>query len=274
MPTLTYTLREAREQVRRSRLGILTPLVARIEDALPGDEPDWAQQPSNEVLDDACRDAVRRINLASGSEQNVQTISLAVDAQTADGPYTVNLSDLSVRAGMINNLRDAWWQDASGNYYPLTSRTWAQWGRDGSTPGVMDMDAATPTRYLLQGQTLTLWPAPDTAGTLTLRCGVGLLPPLTDISVFAGLPDDCWADLLDLIAVGAARANIDDTAMQARVATIDAKGALSRICTAIGWQDRRQQGGFVPLTGRRYDAAYTGRTDVSSQYADYETGEA
>lgn len=213
----------------RYRIGLRTPLEAGIPGAQSGDCPDWDPEPSNMKLDSFIDSACDIINQQVGVSGDSQIRSLAISAQTADGPYCVDLGSLSGYPDRsVMGVRRAWWDDGGGPS-PLQARFLAdltrendQWAND---------EASTPTMFAVEGYTLYLMASPSAAGTLKFMCSTGLVAPQSDNDTFQGIPETFDSALLYIAIVQYGKAEAGDAEMAARAKafTSDAAAGMSKL---------------------------------------------
>ena len=235
---MNTTLGQMKDQIRR-HLGITPP----IDDpevyphAMPGDAPDYAPVPTNPTIEQFIQNAVSDINLDAGSGFETNILSRDVEAQTENGPlriplsgegFTINGQVAETLDGFsINRVRDAWWIMEDGGATRL------MWARDLDTLArdryrYMSYPPGTPFRYAIEGYAIWLIPAPAAAGTLQIRAGLGILPPLTNSDTLNGMPADCASSFVDIVAFEIADAMPDNPEMQAKVARLAPKAERSR----------------------------------------------
>lgn len=158
-----------------------------------GDPAATHPRPSNRVIDKMLDEALSEFCVECGF-QVATTVTESVDAQTADGPYAVSLSEIGttsdtggLRAGDINEVRRVLWDDGSTQTV-LTPKRREELERDGRN--LSDEPAGVPRHWWIEGYTLNIWPSPEEAGTLRLIVGSGVVGFLSDGDVIESLPRD------------------------------------------------------------------------------------
>ena len=209
-----------------------------IEQTPPGPMGDPApnqKNPSNYRINQQVRESIAEINLSCGFATSATPLSVAVAAQTADGPVSV---DLSGYPGGINDVMSAWWADSSGNVTPLTYTSSYDLGRDYSLYPATE--PSTPLQIFIEGYRAWLLPAPSSAGTLNMRLGVGLLAPQNDFEPISQLSPDEAAGLATVVATELAATEVDDQVMASRLKYLAPKSQVwkSVISTSVAKRNR------------------------------------
>lgn len=187
-PALPPTLRGYYEFIRL-RLNIPTPMDMGLPGARIGDEPSFFKEPSNyklrSAITSACQLVNRHIHLADmGSIR-----SLPIAAQTAMGPFQVDLGSIGGLAPRsLNSIRRAWWNDGTTS---IRLRP-VQLDRLDFTENAnyINDPTGTPRRFAIEGYTLYLDAAPASAGTFQFMGGCGVLPPQDEEDGYDQIPTD------------------------------------------------------------------------------------
>jgi hypothetical protein len=263
MPALTR--REARDVLRRDKLSLLTS-VQEYErfgtgDNVVGDpasshpDPDNAQ--INSQLDLAADFLNRKCRIG-----HVQDVEIEVAAQTADGPLAISLRNVGVgqgglTPGDINQVKRVYFEESDGTTYRILPR-----GREEFDQGTafdhefaiefMSRSVGRTRWFWIEGYTLYLLPAPDTAVTLHLIAGTGLLF-VADAASLESLPNDYHDVLWNCAAWFLARNLPGDTEM---LALAQQYGQMTQdgIGDILQWKrdvSTQQEDTLTPMTDRR-----------------------
>jgi len=242
------TRAEMRDWIRRM-LGIIPPVDTSDTSALPGQEPTQQPYPTNALIDQAIENAARHVNLSLGIIVDTTVRQISVAAQTADGPYRIGLDSLQTGSGSVWGVREAFWNNGSSDS-PLTPASFRDLNRDGEA--WTDTEAGTPTRFIVEGLSLYLYPAPSAAGTLKLRCSTGLMGPRLDSEGFVGLPDELHTELLyiALVELAVTLAGDVEMAQRARGFSDRAASGIDLIARTLNSANDRYQPGITTITYR------------------------
>lgn len=252
---------QMRDAIRR-HLNIVPPIddPVAFPDAQAGDEPEYAPRPSNPKLNMFLENTVSDLNLASGTQFLTGIVRVPVDAQTENGPVRIGLEgdEFSGAAGFeIHQIRDAWWEIAATDEGSTTATRYLT---------AVDLDTLArerfryhsyppglPYRYAVEGYAIWLIPAPTTAGTLVLRAGLGVLPPLHDRDTLHQFPSDCGSAFIDIVAAEVASSEIDDSSMQdlGRILLPKAQESRRLILLTLGRMHGKLDGHMSVATYRR-----------------------
>jgi|GEM_PF-2908481 len=162
----------------------------RIPSAPDGEPSSVDPLPSNALINLKLDEAISFIVRKTGfTESNPVTVSIA--AQTANGAFVVNLARLSVS---VNEIRRVSWFDGS-TYQRLRpvsrdeySKNYGDWEND---------SVGTPSQFWIDGYKLYLLASPQSAGSLSIIAGTGVIGFETDNDVIEQLPQDYHSIVLD-----------------------------------------------------------------------------
>lgn len=248
-----------RERIRRDRLGIITPLQMSLASAAAGDVPTYQPDPSNESINAAIEEALAELNsdifFATGSS----LIPISVAAQTANGPYRINLQTAIssyTALGQINTTRHVHWTPTSGPVINLTPRTFLELNRD--YQDIYNTPVGMPNFYSIEGYQILLFPAPSVVGTLYLEAGLSMLSPTSDTDTVGQLPADFMPVIMDMATVQLIPTLIGDVEMQARAQMLVPRAANGKLRVAK-WFSDQQQGSDNNITHRSHRSWFTGR---------------
>lgn len=209
------------------------------------------KNPTNSSINMMVHEVVAELNLSCEFAVGSTPLQYSVAAQTVNGPVSI---DLTGYPGGINSVMSAWWEDSNSNVTPLAYTSSYDLGRDFSMyPSV---EPSTPLQIFVEGYRAWLLPAPDTAGTLFMRVGVGLLAPQNDWEPISQLSNDEAAGLATIVAAELAATEIDDQVMESRLKWLAPKSQewKSRIATSVG----RRNGSYVPGIALRSSRVFSG----------------
>lgn len=168
----------------------------------PGQQPTWSPWPSNDQINRSIANACRTVNRQVGVSGE-QERSIAVDAQTSNGPLTINLGSLpGYDERSVLGAKRLWWFDGNSHYY-LKQREVGDMDRRGGT--YLDDAPGYPIQCWVNGNFLNIDPAPSSAGNLVVVLSDGLLAPKTDDEQFDPIPDSfdpcvLWQAVLEIAA--------------------------------------------------------------------------
>lgn len=246
---LSVTLAAFRDEVRR-RLAI-TPPIDRLLDfplAIAGQEPAYARNPTNQLLDSLIRGSMAEINRRAKSTEAEGPVSSPVLAQTVNGPYTMDLDDVTGGFGtggfaQISSVEMIWYVATGSTVsHPLT---WSSSRNENTVHrNWMDTPPGTPTTCYQLGQTLQIWPAPASAGTFYFTAKCGPFAPNSDGDLVAQLPSDYFPCLLDCVVADLLSIQPNDEVYAARLPTALAQKERS-IGDVVDWMNTRN-GNYVP----------------------------
>lgn len=230
---------EMRDHVRRL-LGIRPPIDTSDPDAKPGDEPLQQPYPHNALINQVIRSTAALLNATLGIVIDGTVREEHIPAQTANGPY-------QHRVGFEDDygVLEAWWNDAL-----LTPITFVDLDRQGV---VWPAEPPSTPRYVIvEGMSLYLFPAPNAAGTLKLRCQRGMSGPISDTDTFHHLPQEFHELIMYLVVVELADSLADDIEMatRARAFTEKARVAVDAIARWVNTQNMRYQQSMTALPYR------------------------
>lgn len=202
----------------------------------------------NAKLDEAVAYFSRKCRIAGDATPR----SLPIPAQTATGPYAIDLQRLAP-FGHANDVLSAWWVESGGTTgSPLTpdhrdnrTRDRADWPHTG---------VGTPERYWVDRGKLLIEPAPSAEGTLKVMLGTALWIQATtvDQETIEIIP----SDYLPIVAAEAARlvcmTQIEDEEMQNKIPALTAKvvDGLGDMREFFARRNRGYQARVVPDVGR------------------------
>lgn len=173
-------------------------------------------KPNNWTIDRCINNALSNVNRKLSPGRTPAPVAISIEAQTADGPYRVDLSE--ARQGVSGSLlavRHAYWYDGTSTS-PLTLADYQGTLRAGDQPertAVGDL----PTHYWVDGNALYLLPAPLAAGTLYIEAGTGLSIGPGDGDTIPSLPGDMCPCVVNAAAALVAAATPDDVEMRSRL---------------------------------------------------------
>lgn len=221
----SLTRAEMRERVRHN----LSKRTARDENANNnvGDPASTHPHPSNSFLNEKIDEALRTIN-AECRLGHVQDIEVSVAATTSDGAQRVKLRTVTgetpegLRTGFgdINVVKRAY-LEVGTSLYPLTPIDREEYDR--SRRRWEEEDAGTPRHYWLEGTDLYLLPGTDSAATLHLMVGTGVIGFSGDADTLLQLPNDYHPVIVDLATQLVAESQQLDTEMASFAALYHAK---------------------------------------------------
>lgn len=235
-----------RDWVRRM-LGIVPPIDTSDPDAQVGDTPIQQPYPSNSLINQVIGSTADWVNTEVGLVTDSAIRSISVSAQTADGPYRVDLGTL---ADDPYGVREAWWNNGTNDLH-LTPTSFAELDRRGFI--WPDEGVSTPQYLVVEPGSIFIHPAPSAAGTLKLRCANGICGPVSDSDGFKNLPHALVTHMLYNVIVELAATLADDAGMAARAQAFAGRAqvGLSAIGRHIAGFNEQHQPGIVPEPYRR-----------------------
>lgn len=209
---------EMRDRVRRL-LGIKPPIDTSDPDAKAGDEPIQQPYPHNALINQVIDSTAALVNAQLGIAIDSIIRSVTVSAQTADGPYRLDL-------GLVDDyaVMDAWWNNGSNDAI-LRPTSFTDLNRDGIVWS--DEAPSTPDHIIVEGMSLYLYPAPASAGTLKLRCKLGISGPTSDADTFHQLPRELVDLMVYPVVIELADSLPDDVEMASRARAFGNKAAVA-----------------------------------------------
>ena len=234
----------------RLRLGIQTPLErwrlyadtgtpyvwydktgAERTDAPPsGMQPTWQPDPSNYKLDSAVSNGASTANRQIGLADAGSIRQVAVPAQTADGPYIIDLAAVpGFTDRSINSIRRAWWFDGAETHQRLIPTILSSLDRIDSQ--YIGESPSSARRFAIEGYKLYILPAPSADGYFEFMAGCGILAPQDDTDGFDQIPTDYDPSVLYIALIELAKMLPNDVEMRSRAEafTPDATAALEKL---------------------------------------------
>lgn len=213
------TMRQMRDAIRTLRLNKRTAVEAALDAGLdpmafggPGEPSPNEPDPTNLQCNLAIHDTISDINIKARLGGGDKTVALPIAAQTANGPYRVNLqTDFFPREAQINEVKRVWW--GTGNT-PL--RWTSQREQDALGIDFMTVPPALPQQCWTNNYGLYLLPAPSTADTLYALLSTALQGPVSDDDIIPQLPADLYPVVLDGAGYRLCATQPDDAVMQER----------------------------------------------------------
>lgn len=243
------TRAEHRDQVRRL-LGYIPPVDDNV--GVPGEVPTVNPWPDNPFLDVAIDDTVAWMSRKVKVAGDAAPILYPVPSQTANGPYQITLQQIAP-LGVVNDVRRvAWLQD---NQNEQTLRRWNREEVDRDRlSGFMTQVPGAPEAYWVEFGKLSLWPAPQTAGTLSIMFGKSLWSQAQTIDdeIVEIIPSDYWPIIDYRTALLVCLQQPEDMVEAPRAAMIQQmlNEILPEFESWVRRQSRMQEASMVPLTGR------------------------
>lgn len=242
-----------RDAIRR-KLGIEPPIDTGL--GLAGDEPRGQRYPTNPALNQFIGDAIRYINTEGNLHVNIG-VSFTIPAYPPNwqGPALISLVGDPVCAGRlsINNVKRVVYTDTAGNMYRL--RATSYFDRDRNLYAWDTTFAGSqPIQFAVEAASLLIWPAPLTAGTLSLYVGTSFPNFTSDSDWLDQLPIDYQKVIEDWATVFAcqARPNEPNNLHQYQMYRTDALRGLALIKKWHAHISEEYITGFVPDKGRRW----------------------
>jgi hypothetical protein len=180
----------------------------------PGEQPTNQPDPSNYKLNNAITNAALTVNRELNLTDAGTFRSLAVDAQTADGPLAIDLSSVpGINERALISIRRAWWDDGSAvnRLSPVILGS-----LDRNSVPYLENAVGTPFQFAIEGYTLYLLPSPSAAGTLKYMAGASVLAPTDDDDQFDQIPAAYDPSVLYLALVELAKMMPNDVEMRSR----------------------------------------------------------
>lgn len=210
--------------------GIVTPYQRGLPDSPPGTASTIQPFPTKDACNQGIQTAVSKANEYIGVSDSINIRTHDIEAQTANGPYIIDLAQMpGFPERAINSIRRAWWDDGSGDpvrLYPvmLTSLDRVSDNYLAYSPGV-------PYRFAIEGYRFYLMPANASSGTLQFMAGAGIGGPIDDLDSFDQVPADYDICLLYMALVQICKMYPNDVEMSRRVEmfTPDATAGLERL---------------------------------------------
>jgi len=159
------TRAQLRDAVRRE-LGQIPTFDLSGSTADIGIQPTTYPEPRNAALNQAIDFAVEEILAFAKVTKNATSIGIPVPAQTANGPYQFSMWDLSPQ-GNVTTVNHLTWMPTSTTVQRLLPTSREELDRNGTL--WEGMAPGTPTNYWIEGDLISLYPAPSSAGTLSMQ---------------------------------------------------------------------------------------------------------
>lgn len=233
---MSATRRDYREWIRAVGLNIATPYQERLRgtaefaDALPGDEPPWAEQPSNYQIDLALQSACFVVNQQVNLSDTGQIRRIPVSGTTDNGPLQISLATIpGLPERSIISIRRLWWDD--GVNPPVLIPPFILSDADNRNDPYMADSPSVPMRQSIEGYYLYLDPPPATAGFIRFMAGCGVLFPETDDQSYDQIPA-AYDQNVNLIALQfLAKSDSTNATMRVRAADFasDTAAGLERL---------------------------------------------
>ncbi len=190
----------------------------------------------------------RKIKIAGDSKP----VLYPVQAQTANGPFQITLQQIAPTASVNSVRRVAWLQD-NVNEQPLERWNREEQDRD-RWLSLMTQQPGGPQAYWVENGVLSLWPAPITAGTLSIMLGKALWSQAQNIDseVVEIIPSDYWPIIDYKTALLVCLQQPEDMVMAPRAAMLQSmmNEILPEFESWAARMSRMQEASMVPLTGR------------------------
>jgi hypothetical protein len=259
MPALTRA--EARDVIRRDKLKKLTSVeeweIFGMGNNRVGDPASSHPTPTNVQLNSQLRLAVGWVNRKCRLG-HLQDVEVSVAAQTEDGPLAIDLRVAGVNTqnlapGDITQIKWAYFDEGDGTTYRVLPRGRETFDIEGGLQ-FQQRPVSRSRWFWIEGYTLYLLPGPDTAGTLHLVAGTGILTFRDDADSLANLPTEYHDVVWDTAAWMIARNEPNDVEMLA-VAQILQPLVMDGIKDILEWKrdiSAQQEGGMTPMSDRRF----------------------
>lgn len=185
MPLLTRA--QFRDQIRRY-IGIVPPIDVPNATALPGQQPTNYPVPANQQINQCLTDAIANINREC--QYHVQAIDVPVPAAdpTIYGPYQIDMSLFTTQTALVNDIQRVLWTSSGGVPQIIQPVTRDQLDRN-FVSQYYAFQPSQPELYYVEGYSVYITPAQNSAGTYTFTCGTGLVGLQNDGDVLDQCPD-------------------------------------------------------------------------------------
>ena len=242
------TRADHRDQVRRI-LGQVPPVDDGVGAA--GVQPTRNPYPTNSsvnaFIDDAVAWMSRKVKVTGDTRPRLWPVAASVAA----GPFQIAIQQIAP-TGVLNDVRRVAWLPDNQNEILLKHANREELDR--TRMMLMTQPAATPRLYWVEFGTLSIWPAPQTAGTLSVMFSRALWSQSQDIDqeVIDVIPSDYWPLVDYKAAQMVCLQQPDDNVMQARLSFINAMIA-DTLPDFEAWARRQSwswEASQVPETGR------------------------
>jgi hypothetical protein len=165
--------------------------------------------PSNALLNQLIQKVVAEVNRRAKNTETNTPLQIAVAAQTANGPLSLRLDNVTSVYGQINKIKHAWYVPTGGTtstqLVPASSEH-----MDASYPLWMDTAPGTPRIRWTSGYQMNIWPAPSTAGTVYVTASVGCFAGNSDQDTIWQGSSDYTPVFLDCVKFELGRISPDD----------------------------------------------------------------
>lgn len=246
------TRRQFRDSFRRD-MGLP---IASDRGGKEGDPASTHPRPSNGEINQALEDALSEYCVETGF-QIATAVTESVEAQTDDGPYAFALRNLGttsetggLRGGDTNAVRRVVWDDGTAK---TTLRPMRREEMERDNRNLSEEPVGTPRNWWVEGYTLNIWPAPQTAGTLRLIVESGVIGFDDDGDVIESLPEDHQVGVRYLAVSLYAESKPSDPEMLALAAAFRPKAErwMGRTKELPARMMPEYQSGFAPHSYRR-----------------------
>lgn len=245
------TLDDISDRVRR-KLSSTPPIDDRNlppELRVSGDEHPNDRRFSNPLIYQMVEETVSELNVECGlTGSGDAPIPITITAQTADGPYRVDMSsDFGPRESEINAINRVWWNDGSSNY-PMTPTSWRK--KEADRFDYWSQVPDIPSEYWVDGYALWIVAAPSAAGTLYVLASKALHGPLTRRDTITNLPADLHTVVVDGTALRICTTQPKDQVLSDAAATLGGPNGLytrgvNRVKSLMGRMNSQNQDGLV-----------------------------
>lgn len=242
------TRAEFRDAVRRE-LSQVPPIDDGVGAA--GVEPDRNPFPTNALCDNCTTEAVLFLSRKGKIAKDPVPQSISVAAQTADGPWYTSLSLIAPAYSVNDVLRVAWIADGGGEQLLISDN---RENMDRTYKNYMTQAPGAPMRYWTEGGALVLWPAPVTAGTLSIMVGKRLWSQAQNLDgeTVDLIPSEYQPLITKKATSLICATQPDDAILRDLKAGVDLEIA-DMLMDFMAWamrQNRSMQARMVPRTGR------------------------
>ena len=166
----------------------MPPIDNPLVPALPGQQPTNYPVPTNAQIDQCLTDAIANINRECQYEVNSIDVAVGAGDSSTYGPYQISMSDFTTQPGLVNDIQRVLWTTSGGVPQIIQPVTRAQLDRNFVSQYYAFLPSQ-PELYYVEGYSVYITPAQNSAGVYTFTCGTGLVGLQTDSDVLSQCPD-------------------------------------------------------------------------------------
>jgi hypothetical protein len=193
-----------RDAVRR-RIGVVPAVDSNTIASIEGDPTTAQPHPTNAHLNQLISDVISDLSIKCRIGEISQPVRIPVPAQTAYGPYTVDLhagvlgEDVAFQ---LNSIRRVYWNTSTSYAYGqnIVLKPTSAEDMDRRGFGAVNTAPGTPSQWWTQGYSIRIFPAPNVSGDLYIEGDMGIYSPVSDSEVIRGIPADYHKVVADGVA--------------------------------------------------------------------------